>query len=75
MSKPYVVTHASLGIEETWEFETFDEALEAYDALPARPRWIAGIHNQDRCDYCSIEGWDDGLTDDGLTDDEREEMS
>lgn len=64
MSKPYVVIHESLGIEETWDFDTFDEALAKYRAVPRRSRWIVSIHNADRCDYDPESGWDDGLTED-----------
>lgn len=64
MSKPYVVSGGDrAGPVDHSEHDTFAEALEAMRA--ARSRDLAlSIYNADRCDYCSIEGWDDGLTED-----------
>ena len=45
------------------EAETFEEALEVYAALVERnaigPLRIA---NTDRMDFCTLTGWDDGLS-------------
>lgn len=67
MVKPYAIHGGDrAGPVDLSEHETFEDALEALKAAREKyaGRMVLTISNTDRCDYCTVYGYDDGLTDD-----------